>query len=1543
MNEAHEQTPPKGKPQRNKWKIIVWVVFLPILLFFLLSALIYFPPFQRFLVNKLTDYAQEEWGITLCIEKVSLSFPLDLSVHNALAMQEKDTLFTASEVVLDVEMLPLVDGILKIERFHLKGTTIHTAQLIDGIELKAQIEQLKLYSKGISFPNKQVVLDDVSLSDAQVFLHYADTTAQDTTEKTPTNWKISLPRVALSKIKVAIDMPLDSMRILSSIDQAVLTEGHLDLLTTTFTARKITLNVPTFALHSNTEEAKEEGIDVAHIRLQDFATAIDTFYYSPKKTSFTISQLKGKEHSGIAIEKGKAHFYMDSTQLQVKEADILTTDSRLSLEAIYGMNESMPLSEQRIDLQLLAEIGQGDIYTLFPELKKSVPAKRPTAPLKLQMLAQGNKEILQIPVLDANMAHTIVCKGKGEVYALTDEKNRRGKFSYTTQVGDLSFLAPLMGNVHIPQGLSIQGDIGVQGEDFTASAQLMNGDGKALFKASYNLPAEAYQMTLSTDRLNLVRFLPADSLYYLTSTITAQGKGLDFTAAPTGMETKARVDYLLYGSRELTGISLDATLHQNKLVGGIAAHNKYMEVDGWINAQITTKESSGKMDLEVKKLDWYALHLIENPFATSQHLTFDFYSDMKTTHSLTGDMTVIRLITPEKTYPAKDIHIGIGVAPDTTNCFAYAGDLAFVLTIENDLQTFQKNMTQLQTLLKKQWEAKQIDQQALCAILPKAEFNILSGKDNPLYNFLATKHIYFDDIDISLKTSSVNGINGYADIKGLRTDSLWIDNINVELKQVAEKLTLKGGVNSVARPKQEAFNVLLNGEIASTDAFLRLQYLNGKKETGADIGFRALLEQEGIRFKLLEENPTLVYRKFQANSDNFIFLSSTGKIEAQLKLHDDKYSGLEFFSMPNETALQDLTLALHRIDIGEFRRIIPYMPNISGVINSEFHYVEEEKDTHISTDMSVNGLTYDNISLGNWAMSAVYLPKEAGEHKIDGFLSKDGEEVAQLNGSYFAPLTAKSKPGISADLTLLSFPLSTVNPFVPEKYAELTGGLNGTLTIAGATDQLLVNGDMGLDKVDLRIPKLSMQFQFDNRHVSITDSRLHFDQYQIHSQGSQPFIVDGYFDIRDFASPLLDLHLSAEDFELVNARKSRDAMVYGRIFVDVESTLRGRVSNLDMRGQLKVLGKSDFTYVMDNTPLTVEDRLGETVKFVSFADTTATENTTPAIALPSSITMLMNIQIDEGVQCRANIDRAGSNYLLLEGGGDLTFQYTKQGDMRLTGRYGLTGGEMKYDLPVIPLKTFYIVNGSYLQWSGDVMNPLLNIKAYERVRASVSSDGQSNRMVAFNVGINISQRLDNMGFTFTLEAPEDGAMQNELAGKSAEEKNKLAVTMLATGMYLSNTNDAGGLTASSALNAFLQSEINHIAGSALKTIDMNFNMESNDIDGDGNAETNYNFQFAKRFWNNRIRIVIGGTVTTGNTIQQESFINNIALEYRLDNGGTRYVKLFHNKNYESILDGEVVETGVGIVLKKRVSKLSELFIFRPKKRKKVVQNENSQP
>ncbi len=75
-------------------------------------------------------------------------------------------------------------------------------------------------------------------------------------------------------------------------------------------------------------------------------------------------------------------------------------------------------------------------------------------------------------------------------------------------------------------------------------------------------------------------------------------------------------------------------------------------------------------------------------------------------------------------------------------------------------------------------------------------------------------------------------------------------------------------------------------------------------------------------------------------------------------------------------------------------------------------------------------------------------------------------------------------------------------------------------------------------------------------------------------------------------------------------------------------------------------------------------------------------------------------------------------------------------------------------------------------------------------------------------------------------------------------------------------------------------------------------------------------------------------MSTGENVtnDMESFIDNISVEYRLDNTGTRYVRLFHNKNYDNILEGEVIETGVGLILRRKVDRLSELFIFKRKKK-----------
>jgi hypothetical protein len=312
--------------------------------------------------------------------------------------------------------------------------------------------------------------------------------------------------------------------------------------------------------------------------------------------------------------------------------------------------------------------------------------------------------------------------------------------------------------------------------------------------------------------------------------------------------------------------------------------------------------------------------------------------------------------------------------------------------------------------------------------------------------------------------------------------------------------------------------------------------------------------------------------------------------------------------------------------------------------------------------------------------------------------------------------------------------------------------------------------------------------------------------------------------------------------------------------------------------------------------------------------------------------LLLAIHIDPTVKKAVELDDEGMNRIELEGGGDLSYHYTPQQDMILTGRYALSGGLIKYDMPIIANKTLRIRENSYLDWSGDIMDPYLNLRATERIRANVSAeDGQSSRSVNFDAGIALRQRMENLSLQFTLDAIDDAALQNQLTALGAEERSKRAIGLLLTGLYLDE--DKSGrikFDMGTALNTFIQTEVNQITGDLLKGVDFNFGMEN--YDRMGMEGTNYSFRFSKRFYNDRLNVVLGGNVSTGNIPNDNNtFINDASIEYRLDPAGSRFAKLFYQRQYESLLEGEITKYGGGIVFRKKIRRLGDLFLFGRKK------------
>jgi hypothetical protein len=369
--------------------------------------------------------------------------------------------------------------------------------------------------------------------------------------------------------------------------------------------------------------------------------------------------------------------------------------------------------------------------------------------------------------------------------------------------------------------------------------------------------------------------------------------------------------------------------------------------------------------------------------------------------------------------------------------------------------------------------------------------------------------------------------------------------------------------------------------------------------------------------------------------------------------------------------------------------------------------------------------------------------------------------------------------------------------------------------------------------------------------------------------------------------------------------------------------MQGPLEALNMRGRLDVLGSTDMTYLLLDSPLSTDNRLEELVKFTDFSDSTTTVVTRPA---PSGLNVDLTINVSQGahVVCDLNVDE--SNYVDLMGGGDLRMKYNSEG-INLTGRYTLSSGEMKYSLPVIPLKTFTVKEGSYVEFTGDPMNPKLNITATERTKANVANESGGSRSVLFDCGVVITKTLNDMGLEFIIDAPEDQTISGELTTMSKEERGKVAVAMLTTGMYLADTNTSA-FSMNSALSSFLQSEINTIAGSALKTLDLSLDID-NSTDASGTMHTDYSFKFAKRFFNNRLRIEIGGKVSSGASDamggQSQSFFDNVTMEYRLNQDATKNLKLFYNQNVYDWLEGYTGEYGVGFVWRKKLNSLLDVF------------------
>ena len=1513
-------------------KVLKWLlaaVLTPILLFLIAAALLYVPPVQNWVADKVAAIASEKTGMDITVGAVRLEWPLDLGIDNFRAIHEGDTLADVGHLSVDVQLRPLFNKRVVINELSVNDAKLNTNGFISDLRVKGHIGELWLRSDGIDLGQGTAEVSGARLADADLDIALSDTAAVDTTTS-ETLWRINADSLSIYRSAVTVHLPGDTLNINAYMGQAVAREADIDLITGTYQVGSLDWHDGRLSYDDNSQ-APVEGMDYSHIGLSDIRLGVDSIYYGPKGTSFYIRETTLKEKSGLEIRELTGGVRLDTafTHVELPHLKLRTADSDIEAEVSTDFSVADDKNPGKMRARLNAQIGKQDLIRFAGGLPQQFIRQYPNQPISIKGSLNGNMKRMEFTGLDINLPTAMHIKADGVAYNVTDLDKLSGQLNINAETQDLGFVTALLppsADYRIPKGMTLNGDLKANGGRYDIDAILREGSGTVKVKGFVsNDVSLTYDIDATVHNLNLRHFMPKDSLGLLSATIKAKGRGTDLLSNRSHADIKANIHQLQYGHWNLQDITADATLQNGRAIGTLRGHNELFDGSVGIDAMLSTKQVEATITPQIDCANVYALRLSDKPLTVGMSGSVTVKSDLKQSHELKGRLNNLYIADDKATYHPEDLGVLLRTNRDTTLARIQSGDFIVKLDAKGGYEPLLKKGTTLLDSVTAQYKNKAFDQSAIKRLLPDIKLHVESGRNNPVANILRTKELDFKELFADLTTSPETGINGQMHLYALNYDSTRIDTVKFSLTQKGERLTYQGQIRNNRKNPQFVFNALFDGHVHEHGALVGVRYYNKDDRMGVRLGATASMVDEGIRIQLMPDRPTIGYKEFNLNKDNFLLIDKNNRLQAKVDLISDDKTGLKIYTEDQDsTMLQDLTVSINRLDLGELTSVIPYLPRVSGKLDGDYHIVMDQNE-HISvvSDMAVQQMTFEGSPIGNLSTELVYMQREDDGHDIEARLMLDDEEFGLLRGTYYAATESQKTGKVDATFTMTRFPLSIANGFVPDQLIGLEGYGEGELTIKGTTNKPVVNGEVYLDSAYLVSLPYGVRMRFDNDPVRIVGSHLLLENFGLYAYNDEPLNMQGDIDFSNLDRVTMDMRMRAQNLQLINAKQTPKSLAFGKAFVNFFARLQGPIETLRMRGRLDVLGSTDMTYMLLDSPLSTDNRMDELVKFTDFSDTTQTVAVNRPT--PTGLDMDLTISVSQGAHIVCDLNVEQTNYIDLMGGGDLRMRYNAAG-LDLTGRYTLSAGEMKYSMPVIPLKTFTIQDGSYVEFTGDPMNPRLNITATERVKASVGQEGGQSRAVAFDCGVVITKTLNDMGLQFIISAPEDNSVNSELQAMSEEERGKLAVTMLTTGMYLADGN-TNGFSMNSALSSFLQSEINNITGSALKTLDLSVGLD-NATDASGQMHTDYSFKFSKRLFDNRLKIQLGGKVSTGAADlpgQQKSFFDNVTMEYRLDQNAQKNLKVFYQQNVYDWLEGYTGLFGVGYVWRKKMDSLWDIF------------------
>ena len=1573
-------------PARRRRKLFWILLLVPLTVLLLLVGAVYLPSVQRWAVGRLVQTLEEQMGWDITVEDMRISFPLRVRVDKLLATEGSDTIIWVDELRTSLPLMPLFNK--RIEAPSLKLQDAIVAMPLDSLNrsrIDARLGTMEAGHVQVDLSSMDIDIAAISLADG--FFAYTQTDTTESSEPGPP-MSINVNRVDLTRFASYMHLYPSGVHTDAMIDRGAIDKVMVEIPDFNLLIEHIDADLTKATYARDTAMVRLPYVDYNHMAYQDAHVDMDGLSINSQGlVQMDINQLSLREQSGAQVEKFKGYFKLEDKVINMRNFSLATPTSELAGDLILPLDLFSDDEEAVVTAELKGTLAPQDLYYYtrisLDSMLYSPGAHKHLAdvPLSVDLRSRGSLSALEIYNLELQQEGFIALSASGTATHILDEKTRTASLQGNIQTEPaaklllaLAGIDEASGSVTLPDRMDLDLDGALHGDQITADLHLGTPRGSLVLNGLYALNQQRYKLDGQLDGFDVAQFMPRDSIGVISGTIKADGAGLSLKTKNKKGIVAVALDEVNYRNYRLHNLALDGFLRGDSIAATLQANDPAAQLVGDVAGRLITAGKQptfdGKIDLDVSHLDLQAIGLSDSIMEGRMKLTADLYSDFAETHVIDGQLFDLHLAVGSQRIDNEQIDLRL--ASDTTQV------LAQIAGKDIDLQvTTQEGLTPLLTSISgiSKWAGGyQFDSPRLTAysdligVLPNAHIALHMGSEHPLRSLLERYNVSVESLDADLLTSPKLGINGRIELHQLQYDTIQCDNALLQLTTLSpSRPILLDHLTHVSQQlPSEAMRPLLLSDLS--DQFnsdeLAQQYVHpllqidlslegerqekrppykiiGSAQTDLvainldfdwlrdhelfySLGASGYYNAQGFGVSLSNKDIYLAGERLRANEDNALFyFHEDNLIFANLELTNPQGAKLSLHSALDEPSnVQSLLCNVQRLELSDLARILR-LPDMSGRTFMDLRIERVDNVYRATGDLSVNDMTYMNGDLGNVSVAFFYEPRDNASQYVTAQVSSNGDLALTVDGIYHS---RKGEEALDMKASFESFPLRLANPFTGGNLISLDGALEGSVAVTGTPKSPVLNGAPHITDGSVALSLTGNRYTLDSRPLTIKQSRLNLKDYKLTLQGKETSLyLDGWLALFGPEALKSDLRLYADHAQVIDSKYHNKQSIYGRAILSADLRLRGYLTAPQLLGSVTLHGGTNATYVMSQAAIKAQDNMSGVVEFVNVSDTTTIEEPKERrIQSLGRMDLAVALHIEPAVQIGVDLSSRGQDYVRIQGGGDLRLKYPPLGTMSLVGRYDFSGGEVQYEFPVVGRRHFDIEPESYLVWSGEPLDPYLHFIASQKLRADVTR-GETTNKVDFEVSIKADENLKDMSLAFDLAAPEDLETQTQLSSMSEEERGKQAVAMLVSGTYLAS--DMGQMSMEKVLSNVAMSELNNLTGKLLQGTNLSLGMELGGYNQSQLQQTNYTYSFSRRFLNDRIRFVIGGRVASGNlpTNYEQTFIDNVTFEYRLDEAGRQYVTLFHRRNNDNMLEGVVTETGVGYLVKLKARRFVDLF------------------